>query len=91
MSIPLEPPTEVGRTLVNPDSILFLSKWPLPLPKWREPEQLLTVGKDSITFFSNGVQVGVLHLDSPVRFEGDCDESAKAFWTAIERMRPATL
>jgi hypothetical protein len=38
----------------------------------------------TVEFRSNGEVVGTLYMnEKPMRFEGDCDESAQVFWDSI--------
>lgn len=40
-----------------------------------------------LTFLVEGREVGKLFMGPPMRFEGDADESAKAFFVALENFR----
>lgn len=40
-----------------------------------------------LTFLVEGREVGKLFMGPPMRFEGDADESAKAFFVALENFQ----
>ncbi len=52
-------------------------------------ETILVLGTEAdgqstkVSFHVYGRQVGILHLDSPMRFEGDADKSAMAFMETV--------
>ena len=58
------------------------------VPTHDYPEMLLDFDPKirQMTFYSGDAVVGVLKFGEEITFEGNCDDSAKAFWDALVSM-----
>lgn len=81
MNTHLEPPVQIGTTLPA-NGLEYTDEHQyhrLELKNGSEPTSLRLV-------CDGGDQVGILHFGPPMRFEGDCDASAKLFFEHVCRL-----